>query len=274
MADLTKPFDIKGKYNPLDVIAFPMAVETIYRGAAIGYVKGTGYAKGIAYDSNPVERFLGVSLETIINAGAAGDKSVKVARKGLFLFNGGGAFTAADVGKRVYFTDDNTISLTAGNVFAGRVEVVDAEGAWIRIDEATEKNVTLRVITMQPSPLGAAGTSRQMGYIVPAGAVAFVSAGKYGYSVKPNFATTAVLLLNKLVATVRTTLLSTANVDVNNVAPAVDTPTALTLAAAAATLKLAAGDGLEATITAVGALTAAGDTYVSTEVLEVGGDND
>lgn len=274
MSDLTKPFDIKGKYNPLDVIAFPMAVETIYRGVAIGYVKGTGYAKGLAYDSAPPERFLGISLETISNTGSAGDKSVKVARKGLFLFNGGGSLVAADVGKRVYFTDDNTISTTVGNVFAGRLEVVDAEGAWVRIDEATEKNVTLRPVVMQPQTLGAAGTARRVGYVVPAGAVAFLVKGDYGYSVKPNFGTSATLALNKVSTTTRTTLLSTATIDVNNTTPAVDVPTALTLTLTTADLKMVAGDRLEATVVGGGSFTAGGDTFVAAEVLEIGGSND
>lgn len=270
MANTTKQIDVPVKDGT--ILRLSLGVAKIFAGAAVGLIKATGYVVKIAAN-NPPMRFIGVAVETVDNsAGSAGDKFIKVQRKGIWKFGGGSGFTVADIGKNVYFSDDQTVTLTANNMYAGRLVQVDGEGAFVDIEPALQ-NVRLKTVALQPQTLAAAGTARDTRYRVPAGAVAYIQAGSYGYSVKPNFATTCVLILSKLVATVRTTLLSTANIDVNNVAPAVDTPTALTLASAAV-LALGTGDEVEAAVTGAGAFTAGGDTHVHLEVLEIGGSND
>lgn len=286
MANTTKPLDVSSKLDN-DMIRMPLSNVKVYRGAALTFQRGTGYVKALSTTllalvsgvNYGVERFVGVCGETFVDnsGGSAGDKYVNVQRKGVFKFAASG-ITIAHLGRKVWFSDDQTVTLTApaagtGGIYAGRIENVDAEGVWVRIDDATVNHIRKVPFAMQPAPLGAAGTNRIKGYQCPAGAKAYLVSASYSYSVKPNFATSAVLILSKLSATVRTTMLNAANKDVNNTTPAVDTPTALTLTATPADLELNAGDQIEASITAVGALTAAGDTHVTGEIIEVGGDN-
>lgn len=284
MANLTKPSDVKVK-NDSDEILMQLAASKVYRGAAVTLIPGTGYAKALATTllaliggvNFGTERFIGVATQNVDNSGgSAGDKTVVVKRRGVFLFDSTG-LAVADIGKRMYFSDDHTVTKTipaagTGAIYAGKLESVDSEGAWVRIDDAVING--LRKVTAVKQLAGVAGaTVYAKLYQVPPGAKAYLMSAKYSYTAKPNFATSCALFLRKLSATVRTTLLSAASVDVNNTGVAVDTPTALTLSATPADLEMIAGDQVEISEAAVGALTAAGDTHVHAEILEVGGDN-
>ncbi len=88
--------------------AYPArAAETIYKGAFVG-VDPAGYAKSF----EPGDLLVGISDGYIDNsAGAAGAENVHVHTQGDLMFTLSGA-ALTDVGKLVYATDDNTISLT------------------------------------------------------------------------------------------------------------------------------------------------------------------
>jgi len=81
-----------------------------------------------------------VALATVDNsAGNAGDTGITVARDGIFAFNMSG-LVQADVGKQVWFSDDNTVTTTPGQVFAGVIVTIDSAGlCWVCIDDAVTK---------------------------------------------------------------------------------------------------------------------------------------
>jgi hypothetical protein len=78
------------------------------------------------------------------SAGSAGDE-VLTYRPGIYRFaNSGGAdeITAAEIGDLVFAVDDQTVAKTDGAASrspAGHVDAVDAQGVWVRLDEALTK---------------------------------------------------------------------------------------------------------------------------------------
>lgn len=84
----------------------------------------------------------GRAEETVDNSsGANGDKSLRF-RPGVFRFaNSSGAdeITAADIGALCYAVDDETVAKTSNTnarSAAGTVEMIDANGVWVRLDSA------------------------------------------------------------------------------------------------------------------------------------------
>lgn len=77
-------------------------------------------------------------------SGSAGDLSVAY-RPGCFRFANSAAadeVTIADIGELAYAVDDQTVAKTDGTASrspAGVIEDVDAQGVWIRLDEALTK---------------------------------------------------------------------------------------------------------------------------------------
>ncbi len=135
MSNATTPTNIQCK--PLDrnaEVELQLAAVRVYRGRAVGCIDGTGYTRPIVY-TGTTYRFQGVSLGDVDNsAGSAGDKTVRVATRGLFKFTC--TATIADVKKTVWFQDDNSVSTTQGSsvIPAGVIENVDSDGGvWIRI---------------------------------------------------------------------------------------------------------------------------------------------
>lgn len=270
MADLTAELAVETK--PGDTLSLLMGVVKIFRGGAVAIVKSTGFAVKVDNSTVPLKRFVGVAGETLDNtAGAAGDKRIKIFRKGVFKFTSSG-LVAGDVGKWCYFSDDHTVSLTVAQIPAGRIVQVDPEGAWVRIDDAVDPTLRLRSVPITTVTI--AGTARDVGYMVPVGARAqIVAAGFYTYNVKPNYATTAALTVNKIVGATRTALLA-ATVDVNNTGVAIDTRTTLGTFTAASNHNLAEGDRLEVQVITTGAETTPAKVAAYLEVLEWGGTND
>lgn len=136
MATLAAPFDVPQKVG--NEIRILCAAVKIYRGSAVAVVSGTGYATPLV-PATDGHRFKGVALSTVDNSGgSAGDKAIVIARTGLFAFNQSG-LTQADVGKKCWFSDDNTVTTTPGQVLAGVIETIDTAPtamAWVRIDES------------------------------------------------------------------------------------------------------------------------------------------
>jgi hypothetical protein len=84
-----------------------VASDIIYEGAAVGL--SSGYARPFADGDD----FCGFALAKVDNSsGSAGDKSVRVAQKGVVRLTVGGTLAVTDVNALCYATDDDTFSKT------------------------------------------------------------------------------------------------------------------------------------------------------------------
>ncbi|MDD5087203.1 MAG: hypothetical protein PHI18_00190 [bacterium] len=102
----------------------------------------SGYAK-LASDAAS-RTFAGVSESQADNsAGASGAINVRVHRRGVFKFASATTFTAADIGKQVYVSDNQTVALTgtSHSLKCGRLVAIDDDGdVWIEIDLDVDSN--------------------------------------------------------------------------------------------------------------------------------------
>jgi hypothetical protein len=115
------------------------ASTTIYAGAmlmrdASGYIVEGQTATGLVG--------VGRAEKAVDNsAGSAGDKTAEF-RPGTFYWAhsaGADEITIADIGQKAYAVDDQTVAKTDGTSTrspAGIVDDVDANGVWVRMDEA------------------------------------------------------------------------------------------------------------------------------------------
>lgn len=106
----TLAVDVPRSYALGDLDEYPViAADIIYEGAAVGE-NGSGYARPLV----ALDPFLGFCMEQVDNAvGSAGDKRVRVLRRGsVTLAISGLAITANDQAP-VYASDDNTFTLTS-----------------------------------------------------------------------------------------------------------------------------------------------------------------
>jgi hypothetical protein len=100
--------------NELPVIAS----DIIYDGAAVGELNDTGTFQPLASG----DKFGGFANTKIDNsAGAASAVRVSVKQRGRVKLSVTGVASAADVGKAVYATDDDTFTLTVGGSLIGRI---------------------------------------------------------------------------------------------------------------------------------------------------------
>lgn len=128
------------KYAPGDVVQVALTNAKVYKGTLMD-ITATGYAAQIA-DTDALI-FAGVSIETVDNsAGSAGDKSIKIAKRGIFRFKTTGA-DQTWVGKLMYADLANTdagqrvLATTGGTnpVVVGRcVEYISATEVRVSID--------------------------------------------------------------------------------------------------------------------------------------------
>lgn len=132
-----------------ELVAYPVAANTtIYKGALVSLTGG--YAKPGADTASTV--FVGVAHETKVNtsatvlpggagvAGAAGALSIRVEKKGSYLYNRASS-TVADIGKATQIVDDNTVATTGTTNAIGCgyiAEVPDANHVRVRIDRAVQ----------------------------------------------------------------------------------------------------------------------------------------
>lgn len=116
-------------------VAYGVAASAkIYAGALV-CLNGSGYAVPAADTAGL--RFVGVAQEQVDNAGGAnGAKTVLIKDEGVFDFSGAN-FTAADVGKAVFASDDQTVALSTTNgIGVGHIrEVESATKVWVEIDD-------------------------------------------------------------------------------------------------------------------------------------------
>lgn len=112
-ADINRIFEHQNDLN-----AMPVAADKkIFEGSLLSKAS-TGYAQPLVAG----EETAGFALEAVDNTqGSDGEKMVNVKAQGkVSLFISG--LTIADVGKKVYASDDNTFTLTAGsNSLVGKV---------------------------------------------------------------------------------------------------------------------------------------------------------
>jgi hypothetical protein len=115
------------------------AAATIFAGAilmrnAAGHVVNASTATGL----------VGVGRAEVHvdnSAGSAGDQPVDY-KPGIFRYansTGADEITIADIGKLAYAVDDQTVAKTDGATTrspAGLIDDVDAQGVWVRFDEA------------------------------------------------------------------------------------------------------------------------------------------
>lgn len=120
MANLTADRDALRQDGEL--ISMPLAAVKVFKGSLLTN-NTSGYATKAADTANFT--LAGIAYEQVDNsAGAAGDKSVRVERTGVFELNFSGTATQGDVGKAVYAVDDNTVALaatTTNDVLVGRI---------------------------------------------------------------------------------------------------------------------------------------------------------
>ena len=117
--------------GPASVGAVPVkAGENVPTGTLV-FVDG-GYAVPDAGGN----AFAGVAEPGFDNTGGGdGDETVETVREGQFVFKGTG-FTQADVQKKAYAVDNDTVSKTAtGNSYIGTItEFIDSEHVLVSID--------------------------------------------------------------------------------------------------------------------------------------------
>lgn len=132
MADITAPRHDERQTGEL--VHVKLAAVKVFAGGLL-----TFNTAGFADVADASEPLAGVAIETVDNAaGAAGDKIVRVHRTGIFSFNGTG-FTAADAGKEVFVSDDQTV--VVGGTGAGRIPV----GRIVEVLSATKVRVQINL---------------------------------------------------------------------------------------------------------------------------------
>lgn len=112
----------------------PVAASILLPHGTMVFRDASGYATNIiAAGANP---FLGVAHERFDNSdGANGDLDAEYWIEGRFEMGGSG-FTQADIGKKVYAVDNNTLSLTAtSQTYVGTItEFNSATSVEVQID--------------------------------------------------------------------------------------------------------------------------------------------
>lgn len=111
----------------------PVAASTTLYGGTMAFVNASGYADDDV--ASGVNIFRGIVVETVDNsAGSNGTEKGEFWSSGRFLLTGSG-FAQTSVGKRVYATDNFTLTLVAtGGVYVGVIdEYVSATQVWVQI---------------------------------------------------------------------------------------------------------------------------------------------
>jgi hypothetical protein len=118
--------------RPNQYTSLTVASNAIIYAGALVCVNSSGLAVPAADSSGFA--VVGRAESTVDNRGVlySATKVIKVAR-GTFRWANGDVIAAADIGKIVYVTDDQTVNKTGGgqNIIAGTVVDVDASGVWV-----------------------------------------------------------------------------------------------------------------------------------------------
>ncbi len=151
-------------YKDGEEIPFEVAgSETIYGGSLVA-VASDGYANAGADTAGYT--FAGVAADRADNSsGSDGDVSVVCKRRGTYLFDIATSVTVADIGKRVYISDDQTVDLASGvsnNVYCGVIAgVYSTSQVWVDIEPAIRENPgVINVAVADPGDGGAIPVTR------------------------------------------------------------------------------------------------------------------
>ena len=119
-----------------ELASYPVAASTTIYAGSLVCINTSGYA--VAAANTAGYKLVGVAREQADNsAGSNGDINVEVSRAGAFEFASTG-LTIAKVGDPVYISDDQTVSTSAANVYAGVIAKHEsATSAYIDITPAT-----------------------------------------------------------------------------------------------------------------------------------------
>ena len=119
-----------------------VAAATILYGGTMVFVNASGYLDD---DTNSgANKFAGIAPERYDNSGGAnGEVKAKIENQGYFVLSGSG-FTQADVGAKVYASDNYTLTKTAaGNSFVGVIrEYISATQVKVEIKKVDEDTDT------------------------------------------------------------------------------------------------------------------------------------
>jgi predicted RecA/RadA family phage recombinase len=127
------------KRKDSDLVLYKIGAVKIYKGTLVSIQVADGYAYP-ARNGTATDIFIGVAHETVDNsAGSAGDKSLLVEKKGTYEFPKSTA-VITDLGKPVYASDDQTLTLTSTNaqLVGYPVELIDSATLRIIIDAAVK----------------------------------------------------------------------------------------------------------------------------------------
>ena len=128
-ADKARQF---GVISPNDVNTIPLAASAqVYQGSIIGN-NGAGYGRALTAG----DKFLGiVHNDGVLNGSTAGGSSCNVIARGVLKnIAVTGASAAADLGRLVYASDDDTLTLTAGaNTLVGRITRYDSDSGYFDV---------------------------------------------------------------------------------------------------------------------------------------------
>jgi hypothetical protein len=151
-ANTTQPNDYS--QTPGNELRIQQAAVKIWRGTAVGVIMGTGYATPLVVATAGMQ-FVGIAEETSDNTlGTPGTLTygtpgngyspfVRVARKGEFAIDGiaiyqsGTAIAEANIGNKVFWLDNQTVTLTPGTSVAGVLTRIDENGyPWFDIQNS------------------------------------------------------------------------------------------------------------------------------------------
>ena len=127
MTALAAPADRPWRAGDVAIVGLAAATR-IWHGSVIEM--SAGYATPGTLGAG--KRYFGVALETVDNrTGAAGDRTIKVRRRGAVYMQ----FMSGDkpaIGDLAYLVDDSTVRATSGgNSALGRVVGADDDGVWV-----------------------------------------------------------------------------------------------------------------------------------------------
>ena len=131
MAELTESYEVQEKDGVIH--AGPMAVDVIYRGAIVMH-NAAGFLAPAATGAGSF--FAGIAEEEKDNSGgSAGDIVCRYKKTGVYLLTSSG-LAQADIGTKVYASDDQTLTVTStNNVLVGQiVEFVSATQVWVNLE--------------------------------------------------------------------------------------------------------------------------------------------
>ena len=152
MANLTKALDVPWKAG--EDLSMAIGAVKIYRGGAVGVVSGTGYAVVYAAATAGM-RFVGIAEETVDNsAGAAGDKRIKIKRKGIVEFTQSG-LAVTDINSPAYLSDDNTVTTTPNAICVGVIVGLDQASGKAYVDMEKGNSIALEMDISVSIPLHA-----------------------------------------------------------------------------------------------------------------------